>query len=436
MKTTGFFLFSLLLLGVLPGTSSSANAASVGISVSGGAVDVGFFYDDLASYGNWVQRPSYGWVWRPQAVASSWRPYQRGHWVQTDDGWTWISTEPYGWATYHYGRWYQDPSEGWEWVPGNDWGPAWVSWQEGGDYIGWAPLPPAAEFRGGFGGVDFAAVVPAESYLFVPERQFLAPRLDSYYVDRGRQVDIYRQTRNITNYQVVNNRIINQGLPVQRVQQVTGHPVPHYQIADQGQGQRHQGGQVQANRVAFYRPQVKAGNVAPPPERPAARKSVVAAGTPPATPATPATVAGRAAKAQGTRQAGKSQPVAKTAPQAATETAQAAPRHQRKPAPTGSTAPAEGSQPQPKAQRSKAQRQPAPPTAERQPPPPKAERQQDRSQPAEKQPRPPQPRGAAEHSRPQGGQAQGKPQGQPQGKPQGKPPEKPKEDNPKPPPVS
>ena len=284
MKTTGLCLFSLLLLGFLPGTSSSAAAVSVGVSVSG-AVDVGFFYDDLASYGNWVQRPSYGWVWRPRTVASSWRPYQRGHWVQTDDGWTWISTEPYGWATYHYGRWYEDPENGWEWVPGNDWAPAWVSWQEGGDYIGWAPLPPAVGWSGGFGGVDFAAAVPADSYVFVPERQFLAPRLDSYYVDRGRQRDIFRQTRNITNYQVVNNRVINQGLPVARVQQVIGRSVPHYQIADQGQNQRHSGGQVQANRVAFYRPQVKAAaNVAPPPERPAARRSVVNAGGAPAAP--------------------------------------------------------------------------------------------------------------------------------------------------------
>src|SRR6185295_18713309 len=43
-----------------------------------------------------------------------------------------------------YGRWYQDPEIGWAWVPGNDWAPSWVSWQEGSDYVGWAPLPPGA----------------------------------------------------------------------------------------------------------------------------------------------------------------------------------------------------------------------------------------------------------------------------------------------------
>jgi hypothetical protein len=108
------------------------------------SVDLGFFYDSLAPYGNWIERPSYGWVWTPREVSSSWRPYQAGHWVWSDEGWTWLSDEPYGWATYHYGRWYQDPEIGWAWVPGNDWAPAWVSWQEGNDYVGWAPLPPGS----------------------------------------------------------------------------------------------------------------------------------------------------------------------------------------------------------------------------------------------------------------------------------------------------
>ena len=31
-------------------------------------------------------------------------------------------------------------SYGWVWVPGYEWGPAWVSWRTGGDYVGWAPL--------------------------------------------------------------------------------------------------------------------------------------------------------------------------------------------------------------------------------------------------------------------------------------------------------
>ena len=71
-----------------------------------------------------------------------WRPYADGYWAYTDVGWTWVSYEDFGWATYHYGRWTDLADYGWVWVPGYEWGPAWVSWRTGGDYVGWAPLPP------------------------------------------------------------------------------------------------------------------------------------------------------------------------------------------------------------------------------------------------------------------------------------------------------
>jgi hypothetical protein len=29
--------------------------------------------------------------------------------------------------------------DSWAWVPGNEWAPSWVSFQEGPDYVGWAP---------------------------------------------------------------------------------------------------------------------------------------------------------------------------------------------------------------------------------------------------------------------------------------------------------
>jgi DNA segregation ATPase FtsK/SpoIIIE-like protein len=236
-------------------------------------VDLGFFYDDLAPYGNWVERPSYGWAWRPRAVASTWRPYAAGHWAWTDEGWTWISDEPYGWATYHYGRWYDDPDYGWEWIPGNEWAPAWVSWQEGDDYVGWAPLPPSVDYRPG---VDLQVSLAPDAYVFVPERQFLAPRVRDYFVPRTDYGRIFPATRNITRYNVVNNQIFNQGVPVDRLQRVIGRPVPRYQIADLGANERHQGARIAQNRVAIFRPQVERAQVAPPPSRPIAKRAVIA----------------------------------------------------------------------------------------------------------------------------------------------------------------
>ena len=97
------------------------------------AVDVGFFYTELSPYGEWVRHPYYGWVWFPRHVRAGWRPYSDGRWVESDYGWTWVSYEPFGWATYHYGRWAWDRYVGWLWVPGTDWGPAWVAWQQGNE---------------------------------------------------------------------------------------------------------------------------------------------------------------------------------------------------------------------------------------------------------------------------------------------------------------
>src|SRR5260370_1144518 len=123
----------------------------------GGGVDISFFYDQLSPYGHWVESRAYGWVWLPYRIGVSWRPYAAGHWVMTDYGWTCVSDEPFGWATYHYGRWVFDPDYGWEWIPGYQWGPAWVAWRTGYGYIGWAPLPPEApfppRFRLHFGGL-------------------------------------------------------------------------------------------------------------------------------------------------------------------------------------------------------------------------------------------------------------------------------------------
>ncbi|MEO8884293.1 MAG: DUF6600 domain-containing protein [Devosia sp.] len=68
-------------------------------------------------------------------------------------GWYFASDEPFAWAVYHYGRWYDDGDLGWCWVPGNVWAPAWVSWRDSDDYVGWAPLPPENDgFSIGFQG--------------------------------------------------------------------------------------------------------------------------------------------------------------------------------------------------------------------------------------------------------------------------------------------
>src|SRR3954470_7541353 len=107
-------------------------------------VSLNFFYDNLADQGSWIEVGDYGYCFQPAVAVDdpTWRPYADGYWAYTDAGWTWVSYEDFGWATYHYGRWTNLADYGWVWVPGYEWGPAWVSWRTGGDYVGWAPLPP------------------------------------------------------------------------------------------------------------------------------------------------------------------------------------------------------------------------------------------------------------------------------------------------------
>ena len=109
---------------------------------------------DLDPYGNWVNDPTYGYVWSP-AVAPGWAPYQNGRWVWLDwYGWTWVSYDPWGWAPYHYGRWFYAGNR-WMWYPGaigvrHYWSPALVAFfgfggggvSFGFGNVGWVPLAP------------------------------------------------------------------------------------------------------------------------------------------------------------------------------------------------------------------------------------------------------------------------------------------------------
>jgi hypothetical protein len=100
---------------------------------------VSTYAGELDSYGAWYYESEIGHVWRPY-VPSGWRPYYDGRWAWTPFGWTWVASEPWGWAPFHYGRWGYTPMLGWYWIPGSAWGPGWVNWAYGGDYIGWCPL--------------------------------------------------------------------------------------------------------------------------------------------------------------------------------------------------------------------------------------------------------------------------------------------------------
>ena len=162
-----------------------------------------FFYTALDSYGDWDEVEGYGPVFLPREAQQNrnWRPYTDGEWVRSEQGWTWRSNEPHGWATGHYGRWVRHTREGWMWVPGSEWAPAWVSWRKSDTHIGWAPLPPEAHSGRGFNAsVDEYYDIGARNYNFVPRERFGAGRTYlGRIVEPERNVTIIQNTVNVTN---------------------------------------------------------------------------------------------------------------------------------------------------------------------------------------------------------------------------------------------
>jgi len=181
------------------------------------------YEDDLRPYGQWIETTEYGRCWVPRDRPSGWRPYTVGHWVNTADGWCWASEGPeeqWGVITYHYGRWYEHPARGWIWVPGTTWAPAWVAWREGGGYCGWAPLPPTVVVRERIDPVYVERAIPADRYVYCEERYVAEPRVYTHVVREN--VTIVRQTTNITNITIVNNRVVNRGVEVAHVERSAG----------------------------------------------------------------------------------------------------------------------------------------------------------------------------------------------------------------------
>jgi hypothetical protein len=162
------------------------------------------FYDRLQSDGQWFNDESYGYVWQPNTASSdqTWRPYSEGRWVYTDRGWTWLSSEKFGWATYHYGRWAKLSDRGWVWVPGDQWAPAWVSWRESDDYIGWAPLPPEAqsdqEVKIESWADNYYNIGPS-AYVFLKATDLGNDNYRDFMASPRDSIDFISRTKNVTN---------------------------------------------------------------------------------------------------------------------------------------------------------------------------------------------------------------------------------------------
>jgi hypothetical protein len=212
--TIGKFWLVAILSAAVPAVAHAQVNVSVGVDIDANAYDstapgdpvedVDVFYDQLQPYGVWVDEPDIGRVFIPQT--DNFVPYTTGHWEYTRLGFVWVSSEPYGWATSHYGRWaYSSPYNRWVWSPDTQWGPAWVEWRQTNDHFGWAPLAPAHV------AVNYAP--PVESWHYCGSAHILDANVTRYYEPRDRVVVIQREARPIEHYQTVSNVKVVVGPP-------------------------------------------------------------------------------------------------------------------------------------------------------------------------------------------------------------------------------
>jgi hypothetical protein len=112
------------------------------------------FDPHLALYGqgNWVVIDGDNYF-VPYNYASGWEPYQNGYWSTASEGYTWVSYDPWGWVTEHYGSWRHHGVYGWVWLPFAQptYQPCAVSFFYGnGGYVGWYPYYSGFTYRSGF----------------------------------------------------------------------------------------------------------------------------------------------------------------------------------------------------------------------------------------------------------------------------------------------
>ena len=199
--------------------------------------DAAYFYQELSPYGRWILAEDNQWYWQPTVLVNNptWRPYlDNGHWVNTDHGWYWSSDYAWGWAAFHYGRWQLHPHHGWMWFPDQVWGPAWVAWRSGGNYCGWAPLPPGAVydsanatfiFRGKRVGVEFDFGLDFNHFSFCLSSDMGRPTPSHFRPEESR--DIFSRTTPATRYEAVpvkgeaRSRVVNRGFEAE-----PGRPTP------------------------------------------------------------------------------------------------------------------------------------------------------------------------------------------------------------------
>ena len=154
--------------------------------------ELGAYASTFDWYGIRREDPVEGRVWYPR-VAEDWRPYAVGYWREYP-AWDafWVSADPWGWPTHHYGRWGYSNPNGWYWLPARRWAPSWVYWAHSPGYVSWCALGrwdnPVFGLFGLMGSIIGDWIDPWRGWTVVERRHFGSYRSMHHLAYDGRRL--------------------------------------------------------------------------------------------------------------------------------------------------------------------------------------------------------------------------------------------------------
>jgi hypothetical protein len=107
-----------------------------------------------------------------------------------------------------------------------------VAWRWGDAHIGWAPLPPGADYYPGRGFGRSRWDIPGNYWNFVRGRDFMDRRVDRWVLPSERNVTIINMTRFEVNIDERDRHVFDRGVDLDTVQRWTNRPVPRYSLKD------------------------------------------------------------------------------------------------------------------------------------------------------------------------------------------------------------
>ncbi len=244
------------------------------------------FFDELADEGEWIvitkeeidkelndgegqsfasyfqEEDGLVYIWKPSASGEDWRPYMDGKWVYTTSGWMWVSNYNWGWACYHYGRWWKSKSYGWVWMPGYVWAPAWVKWRMAGEHIGWVPLSPKAKWRGE-DGISISAYKyenPDEQWTFIDKSKFVDDVTKSNTAPVKENSGLVRNSEEVLDMKLEGGMVRGKGPDAADIERTTGKTIKPREIRFRKEKGR---SFVSDNAVTVYREDFKRLSIDP-----------------------------------------------------------------------------------------------------------------------------------------------------------------------------